>query len=311
MPARNDLPRAWPTAAATDAGGMGRRTMGLASGMRFLTVLAAAVAAVSAGAMAAAPEPWQLGLQPPATPVAEQLQDLHDGLLVVITAITAFVMLLLLYVMVRFNARRNPVPSRTSHNTMVEVLWTVLPIIILVGIAIPSFRLLYFADRTEEAEMTLKIVGHQWYWSYEYPDHGNFTFDALMVPDEEIGDGQLRLLDTDNEVVLPVDTNVRLLMTADDVIHSWTIPAFAVKLDAVPGRTNETWTRITREGVYYGQCSELCGVGHGYMPIRVRAVSREAFASWVAEAQQEFARADGTSPSVALAEAAPAAAPAN
>jgi cytochrome c oxidase subunit 2 len=284
--------------------------MGLASGIRFLTVLAAALVAVSAGATAGAPEPWQLGLQPAATPVAEQLHSLHDWLVIIITVITAFVLLLLLYVMVRFNARRNPVPSRTSHNTLVEVLWTVLPIVILVGIAIPSFRLLYFADRTQEAEMTLKIIGHQWYWSYEYPDQGNFTFDALLVPDDEIGDGQLRLLDTDNEVVLPVDTNVRLLMTADDVIHSWAIPAFAVKLDAVPGKTNETWTRVTREGVYYGQCSELCGVGHGYMPIRVRAVSKEAFAAWVAEAQQKFARVDGT-PSVAVADAAAPAAPAN
>lgn len=285
--------------------------MGLASAIRFLIVLAAGLAAVSASAMAGAPEPWQLGLQAPATPVAEQLNDLHNGLLVVITGITLFVLLLLVYVMIRFNARRNPVPSRTSHNTLIEVLWTVIPIIILVGIAIPSFRLLYFADRTEDAEMTLKIIGHQWYWSYEYPDHGDFTFDALMIPDEEIAEGQLRLLDTDNEVVLPVDTNIRLLMTADDVIHSWTVPAFAVKLDAVPGRTNETWTRITREGVYYGQCSELCGVGHGYMPIKVRAVSKDEFASWVAEAQQKFARVDGAAPSVAMAEARTSVTPAN
>lgn len=276
-----------------------------------MAALAAALIGLPATVFAAAPQPWQLGLQPPATTVAEQLDDLHDGLLVIITAITVLVMLLLLYVMIRFNARRNPVPSRTSHNTLVEVLWTVLPIVILVGIAIPSFRLLYFADRTEDAEMTLKIIGHQWYWSYEYPDNGNFTFDALLVGDEELAEGQLRLLETDNEVVLPVDTNIRLLMTADDVIHSWALPAFAVKLDAVPGRTNETWTRITREGVYYGQCSELCGVGHGYMPIRVRAVSREAFADWIAEAQQEFARVDGAVPSVAVADAAAPAAPAN
>jgi cytochrome c oxidase subunit II len=281
--------------------------MGLSSGVRFLTALAVALVGLSAVALGAAPEPWQLGLQPPATPVAEELGDLHDWLVVIITVITVFVMLLLLYVIVRFNEKRNPVPSRTSHNTLVEVLWTVLPIIILVGIAIPSFRLLYFADRTAEAEMTVKIIGHQWYWSYEYPDNGNFTFDALMLADDELADGQLRLLETDNEVVLPVDTNVRLLMTADDVIHAWAIPAFAVKLDAVPGKTNETWTRVNHEGVYYGQCSELCGVGHAYMPIRVRVVSKEAFAAWVTEAQQEFARVDGGEPSVALADAAEAA----
>lgn len=280
--------------------------MGLSSAVRFLTALAAVLVGLTATALAAAPEPWQLGLQPAATPVAEQLEDLHDWLLIIITAITAFVMLLLLYVMVRFNASRNPVPSRTSHNTLVEVLWTVVPIVILVGIAIPSFRILYYADRTQEAEMTLKIIGHQWYWSYEYPDNGNFTFDALMVADEDLAEGQLRLLETDTEVVLPVDTNIRLLMTADDVIHAWAVPSFGVKLDAVPGKTNETWTRITREGVYYGQCSELCGVGHGYMPIRVRAVSKEAFADWVGQAQEEYAQVDGGAPSVAVASATPA-----
>ena len=277
--------------------------MRLATGFRFLIALVAALAGSSAAAVAAAPEPWQLGLQPAATPVAAQLHELHNWLLVIITVITLFVMLLLLYVIFRFRESRNPTPSKTTHNTLVEVLWTVIPIIILVGIAIPSFRLLYFADRTEEAEMTVKIIGHQWYWSYEYPDNGEFTFDALMIPDEEIQDGQLRQLETDTEVVLPVDTNVRLLMTADDVIHSWTIPAFAVKLDAVPGRVNETWTRILRAGVYYGQCSELCGVGHGYMPIKVRAVSKEEFTAWVAKAQEEYARVDGSEPPVDLAQA--------
>jgi cytochrome c oxidase subunit 2 len=281
--------------------------MGFATGLRFLTALVAALAGLSAAAFAAAPEPWQLGLQPAATPVAEQLNELHNWLLVIITAITVFVMLLLLYVIVRFNASRNPVPSKTTHNTVVEMLWTVVPIIILVGIAIPSFRLLYFADRTEEAEMTVKIIGHQWYWSYEYPDNGGFTFDSMLVEDADLQPGDLRLLETDTEVVLPVDTNVRLLMTADDVVHSWALPAFAVKLDAVPGRINETWTRIEREGVYYGQCSELCGVRHGYMPIKVRAVSKEAFTAWVAQAQEEFARVDGALPPVTVADAASAA----
>jgi cytochrome c oxidase subunit 2 len=299
-----------PTAAVTDAGGMGRRTMGLATGLRFLAAFIAALAGISAAAFAGAPQPWEMTLQPAATPVAEQLHHLHDWLVVIISVITAFVLLLLLYVIVRFNERRNPVPSKTTHNTLVEVLWTVVPIVILVGIAIPSFRLLYFADRTQEAEMTLKIIGHQWYWSYEYPDNGNFTFDALLVEDADLQEGQLRLLETDNEVVLPVDTNIRLLMTADDVIHAWAIPAFAVKLDAVPGKVNETWTRIERPGIYYGQCSELCGVRHGYMPIRVRAVTKEEFTAWVAQAQEQFARADDAVPVVDVADAA-AATPAN
>jgi cytochrome c oxidase subunit 2 len=293
-----------PTAAVTDAGGMGRRTMGLSTGLRFLAAFVAALAGLSATAFAGAPQPWEMTLQPAATPVAEQLHDLHNGLLVIITVITVFVLLLLVYVMVRFNERRNPVPSKTTHNTLVEVLWTVVPIIILVGIAIPSFRLLYFADRTQEAEMTLKIIGHQWYWSYEYPDNGNFTFDSLMVEDADLQPGQLRLLETDNAVVLPVETNIRLLMTADDVIHAWTIPAFAVKLDAVPGKVNETWTRIDRPGVYYGQCSELCGVRHGYMPIQVRAVTKEEFTAWVAQAQEQFARVDDGAPTVDVADAA-------
>lgn len=284
--------------------------MGLATGLRFLAAFIAALAGISAAAFAGAPQPWEMTLQPAATPVAEQLHHLHTWLVVIISVITAFVMLLLLYVIVRFNERRNPVPSKTTHNTLVEVLWTVVPIVILVGIAIPSFRLLYFADRTEEAEMTLKIIGHQWYWSYEYPDNGNFTFDALLVEDADLQEGQLRLLETDNEVVLPVDTNIRLLMTADDVIHAWAIPAFAVKLDAVPGKVNETWTRIERPGIYYGQCSELCGVRHGYMPIRVRAVTKEEFTAWVTQAQEQFARADGALPPVSVANAAEAA-PAN
>ncbi len=284
--------------------------MGLATGLRFLAAFIAALAGISAAAFAGAPQPWEMTLQPAATPVAEQLHHLHTWLVVIISAITAFVMLLLLYVIVRFNERRNPVPSKTTHNTLVEVLWTVVPIVILVGIAIPSFRLLYYADRTEEAEMTLKIIGHQWYWSYEYPDNGNFTFDALLVEDTDLQQGQLRLLETDNEVVLPVDTNIRLLMTADDVIHAWAIPAFAVKLDAVPGKVNETWTRIERPGIYYGQCSELCGVRHGYMPIRVRAVTKEEFTAWVAQAQEQFARADDAAPGVDVADAA-ATTPAN
>ena len=261
---------------------------------RLFAVLAAlAATGLPATAFADQPRPWQLGLQDAATPVMERIVNFHDALLVVISVIVAFVLALLLYVIFRFNEKRNPTPSRTAHNTLIEVLWTALPVIILIGITIPSIRLIWYADRTQDADMTIKAIGHQWYWSYEYPDNGNFTFDALLVPDSDLQPGQLRLLETDNRIVLPIDTNIRLLVTATDVIHSWAIPAFGVKLDTVPGRVNETWMRITREGTYYGQCSELCGIGHGYMPIAVEAVSKPAFDAWVAEAQAKFARAGG------------------
>ncbi len=236
--------------------------------------------------------PWQMGLQTPVTPVAEQIQDFHNLLLVIITVIAVFVTLLLLYVMVKFSAKNNPTPRTTTHNTMLEVLWTAIPIVILVVICIPSFKLLYFADSIKDAEMTIKAVGHQWYWSYEYPDHGEFTFDAAMVDKEDLQSGQPRLLTTDEAVVIPVNTNIRLLIAADDVLHAWAMPAFGIKLDAVPGRLGETWMRVTKEGTYYGQCSELCGTGHGFMPIMVKVVSKAAFAEWAKGAKEEFASRD-------------------
>jgi cytochrome c oxidase subunit 2 len=219
-------------------------------------------------------------------------------------------MALLVYVMWRFSEKRNPTPSKTTHNTAIEVLWTAVPLMMLFIIAIPSFKLLYFADRVEEADMTLKATGLQWYWSYQYPDHGGFEFDAYMVPDEDLQEGQKRLLDTDNAVVLPVDTNIRLLITASDVLHSFALPAMGIKLDAVPGQVNETWVRINEEGTYYGQCSELCGTGHSYMPIMVKAVSKAAFEDWVAEAQEEFAAVKPDRNDLRVAEAANAAGPA-
>ena len=267
--------------------------------MRFNRILASVAASVT-GALAllsglATPahaqtaKPWQLGFQDAATPVAERIHSFHDILLVIITVITLFVLALLIYVMVRFNAKANPTPSRTSHNTLIEVLWTVVPIMILVGIAIPSFKLLYFGDRTAKPEMTLKVTGHQWYWTYAYPDQGNITFDSLMIPDDQLKPGQKRLLEVDNRIVVPVNTNVRVLITADDVLHSWAVPAFGVKTDAVPGRLNETWFRATKAGTYFGQCSELCGVNHGFMPIAVDVVSKEAFAAWVASKKKSAA----------------------
>lgn len=243
------------------------------------------------------PKAMQLNLQTPVTPVAEQLYDFHTFLLWIITAISLFVLALLLICVFRFNEKANPVPSRTTHNTLLEVIWTGVPIIILVIIAIPSYRILYYMDRTTEAEMTIKVIGNQWFWSYEYPDH-EISFDATPLTDDQIdpAKGHHRLLETDRHVILPVDTTVRILFTANDVLHAWTIPAFGVKLDNNPGRTNETWARVTKEGRYYGQCSELCGVNHSFMPIVVDVVSKEAFQQWVAKEKQ----AADASPSTAL-----------
>jgi len=255
----------------------------------------------SAPGWAAQPLPWQLGLQASATPGMDRVDDFHNLLLIVSAGISVFVLALLLYVMVRYRAGNNPVPARFSHHTIIEVSWTVVPVLVLMLIAIPSFRLLYYQEVAPKADMTIKAIGRQWYWSYEYPDHGNFTFDALMTDAKDLKPGQPRLLETDNHVVVPVDTNVRVLVTAADVLHAWAVPAFGVKKDAVPGRLNETWFRAKREGMFYGQCSELCGTNHGFMPIAVEVVSREAFARWAAEAKKKFAGANA--PAVAVAAA--------
>lgn len=245
------------------------------------------VLAVAAGAVMAAfpalaelgqPSNWGLGLQEHATPMKAKMEEFHNGLLILITCISVFVLALLITVMVRFNAASNPKPSKTTHNTMLEIVWTLVPVIILVVVTVPSMKMLYYVDKAHNPEMTLKITGYQWYWGYEYPDHGDIAFEARIEREKEP-----RLLATDNEVVLPVDTDIQLLVTANDVLHAWAVPAFGVKMDAVPGRTNETWVRIEKEGTFYGQCSELCGTDHGFMPIQVRAVSKEAFAAWVAQ----------------------------
>lgn len=232
-------------------------------------------------ALAEGPVDWQMGLQTAASPIKEEMESFHNFLLIICTAIVVLVLALLVYVMVRFSAKRNPVPSKTTHNTLIEVVWTIVPVLVLLAIVVPSFRLLYFGDRTENPEMTLMISGHQWNWSYEYPDQQISEFTSVIVPDDQLQPDQPRLLTVDTPVVLPVDTDIQLLMTATDVIHSWAVPAFGVKKDAVPGRTNETWVRIDRPGVYYGQCSEICGDGHGFMPIEVHAVSRADFDAWV------------------------------
>jgi len=254
----------------------------------FTATLAATI--LTSAAAQAAPKNWEIGFQDAASPSAEHIHHFHNMMLVIITLITLFVMGLLITVIVRFNAKANPVPSKVAHNTMLEVVWTVIPVVILIIVLIPSLQLLYFGNRTVDPEMTLKVTGYQWYWGYEYPDQGGVNFTANIIPDKDIdpSKGQIRLLSTDNPIVLPVDTNVQILVTGADVIHAFTVPALGFKTDAVPGKTNETWVRITKPGVYFGQCSELCGTNHGYMPIEVRAVSKEDFAAWSAKAKDDL-----------------------
>ncbi len=268
-------------------------------------------ASFAGSAVAAGPKNWQMGFPPPVSPTADEIHWFNDVILLpVIIAIVVFVVGLLVYVSWRFSEKRNPTPSKTTHNTAIEVLWTAVPVMILFVIAIPSFKLLYFADSIEEADMTLKATGRQWYWNYQYPDHGGFEFDAYMVADEDLQEGQKRLLDTDNPVVLPVETNIRLLITASDVLHAFALPAMGIKLDAVPGQVNETWVRINQEGTYYGQCSELCGTGHSYMPITIKAVSKAEFERWITQAKEDFAAEDSVNDDLRVAEAAAAAQPA-
>ena len=232
-------------------------------------------------------DPWQLGMQDAATPVMEWINWFHNYLLLVITAISAFVLALLIIVMVRFNARANPTPSRVTHNTLVEVVWTVVPVLILASIAIPSFKLLFLELDIPAADLTVKATGKQWYWTYTYPDNGKFEFDSLMLQDKDRKEGQPRLLAVNNEMVVPVNKVVRVQTIGADVIHSFAIPSFGVRIDAIPGRLNETWFKATREGIYYGQCSELCGRDHAFMPIEVRVVSEQAFKEWVDAANQK------------------------
>ncbi|AWK85600.1 cytochrome c oxidase subunit II [Azospirillum thermophilum] len=256
--------------------------------MKRLTSYAAGLAAIASltglcgTAAANEPRPWEMGFQPAASPVKHLMDSFHDLLTVIIVGIVLLVLALLVIVAMRFNARANPVPSRTSHNTLLEVAWTVLPVVILIVVAVPSFKLLYAAERVPQADLTIKVTGRQWYWDYEYPDHGNIAFSSYMIQDADLKPGQRRLLEVDNRVVIPVNATVRILVTAGDVIHSWAIPSFGVKKDGVPGRINETWFKAEREGVYYGQCSEICGTNHAFMPIAVEVVSREAFDAWVA-----------------------------
>ena len=262
----------------------------------FYTVLLAAAWLQTGPSFAqSGPQPWQMNFRPSATPVMDDIIDFHNLLLVIEVLIVLFVLGLMVYICVKFNAKANPVPSKTTHNAFLEVVWTVIPIIILIVITVPSVKLLVFMDKApkEKVEMTLKVIGHQWYWSYEYPDAGNLAFDSNIIPDEEIdaSKGQIRLLEVDNRIAIPVDTTIRVLMTSEDVLHNWAVPAFGIKMDTVPGRINESWIRVpaARAGVYRGQCSELCGVNHGYMPIVIEAKSKQDFAKWLDKAKKEFA----------------------
>jgi len=259
-------------------GQMGRRLLGLA----------VAGVALAAGGTAFAelgqPAPWEYKLQGAASPVMESITYFHDWLLIVITVITLFVLGLLITVVIKFNARANPVPSRTTHNTLIEVIWTLGPVLILMAIVVPSFRLLFEELDIPKADLTIKATGKQWYWSYAYPDNGKFEFDSLMAQDK-----QPRLLGVDNEMVVPLNKVIRVETTGADVIHSFAVPAFGIKIDAIPGRLNETWFKATKLGMFYGQCSELCGKDHAFMPIAVRVVNDQEFAAWVETAKKKFA----------------------
>ena len=248
------------------------------------------------------PSNWQTSFQLSATPVMDEIVKFHTWLLYTITAIAGFVLVLLIIIMVRFNVRANPTPSRTTHNTLIEIVWTVVPVIILVAIAVPSFRLLFTQLNIPAADLTVKATGKQWFWTYTYPD-GKFEFDSLMIRDNtQLGD-KPRLLGVDNEMVVPVNKTVRVLTTGAEVIHAFAVPSFGIKIDAIPGRINETWFKATREGIYYGQCSELCGKDHAFMPIAVRVVSEQAYGAWAEDAKKKWAlRDDGAPTNIAAAE---------
>jgi cytochrome c oxidase subunit 2 len=259
-------------------GQIGRRLLGLA---------VAGVALAAGGAAFAElgqPAPWEWTLQESATPVMDSITSFHTWLVWIITIITLFVLVLLIMVVVKFNAKANPIPSKTTHNTLIEVAWTLIPVLILVAIAVPSFRLLFQQLDIPKADLTIKATGKQWYWSYAYPDNGKFEFDSLLANDKKP-----RLLGVDNEMVVPVNKIVRIQTTGADVIHAFAVPAFGIKIDSIPGRLNETWFKATKTGMFYGQCSELCGKDHAFMPIAVRVVSDQEFAAWVETAKKKFA----------------------
>jgi cytochrome c oxidase subunit 2 len=285
---------------------MARGSGTIAGGLALLLGMAAAAAAQDQ--MVGAPEAWGMGLQAAGGPIKEAIHHFNELVFWIIVAITIFVFLLLVAVVVKFRASVNPNPSKTSHNTVLEIAWTVVPVLILVVIAIPSFRLIYYEDRAVDPEMTINVQGRQWYWHYAYPDQGNFTFDSYPIADADIGQGQIRSLSVDNPLVIPVGASIRILTTGQDVIHSFFVPSLGVQKYTIPGRTLEIWMRADRPGVFYGQCNQICGVNHWFMPIEVRAVPREEFNAWAEQAKTRFAQGlpPGPPPSALAERAAPA-----
>ncbi|MDB4193881.1 cytochrome c oxidase subunit II [Candidatus Pelagibacter sp.] len=254
---------------------------------KFLLTILAAI--YSTSVLANQPKQWQLGFQDSASQSMTEIVSFHNNILLpIIIAISVFVLFLMIYTCIRFRASKNPNPSKTTHNVAVEVLWTLIPCLILIVMAVPSFKILYNQDTIPKADVTVKAVGYQWYWGYEYPDE-NIIFESYMIKEDELKENQPRLLTVDNEVVVPVNKVVKVLITANDVLHAWALPSFGVKRDAVPGRINETWFKAEKVGTYYGQCSELCGIQHAFMPITVRVVTDEEYAIWLAEAKMKFA----------------------
>lgn len=284
---------------------VGKRVLGI---LGFVTLFAWLGLTTGAGAqeVIGVPHDWQMDFPPAFTPVMERVESLHNLLLVIITLISLFVLALLLYVVFRFHASRNPVPTTITHNTVLEVAWTIIPILILVVIAIPSFRLLYYSDKAEDAAMTVKVTGHQWYWQYEYPDQGNFSVESRILAEADrvkLKPNEPRQLAVDQEMVIPVNTVVRIIGTGADTMHGWTVWGFGIKKTVIPGRLNEGWIEVPKEGIYFGQCSQICGNNHAYMPIAVRVVSKAEFDKWAAEKKSAAALEPAQAPATGLASA--------
>jgi cytochrome c oxidase subunit 2 len=252
----------------------------------FLTAISSLVGLASHPALAQVPRPWEMDMQPAGSPMKQEIIDLHNLVLVIITVITLFVGALLAWVCIRYREKRNPVPSQLSHHTGLEIAWTVLPVLILVIMAIPSFRLIYYLDRTPNPDMTIKVTGHQWYWEYTYPDSGNLDIESRYIPDEDLKPGDLRLLSVDNQLVIPVGKKIRVLTNSADVIHSFFIPSLGAQRYAIPGRAIEMWLEADKPGVYYGECNQICGQNHSKMPIAVHAVTDQEFKAWVTQAKK-------------------------
>ncbi|HVY14331.1 MAG TPA: cytochrome c oxidase subunit II [Rhodopila sp.] len=270
--------------------------------MRFLRWLIASISmgffslsVAWAADVVGAPRPWEMGMQRSFSPIKDRIIDLHDLVLAIITLITLLVGVLLVIVMLRFNARKNPTPSQTTHHTLLEVVWTIAPVLVLVIIAIPSFRLVYYEDRTADPFMTVQVTGHQWYWEYTYPNQGNIDIESRYVTDEDLKPGQLRLLAVDNQMVIPAGKRIRILTTSSDVIHSFFVPSLGVQRYAIPGRTIELWLEADKEGTFYGECNQICGENHSRMPISIKAVSMPEFEAWVKQ-QQKAASAQPLEP---------------